>query len=147
MAGTLSGTRGPAGTTGKRRATQHLTRTSRLAAIAAASMAGSVLGEVAGGGTYGYGVLLVGSLALAALLASVRMWRHNCFESRFAVVLLAALIVAGQVMVAVVGSPGSGTVTWSPVSTMVVLLAFTAVGLVVADARERPTRLEHPYAL
>lgn len=131
----------------KRRATQRLSRTSRLAAIATASMAGAVLGEVVGGGTYGYGVLLVGTVALGALIASARMWRHNCFESRFAAVLLAALIVTGQVMVAVIGSPGAGATSWTPASTMVVLLAFAAVGLVVADARERPARPEHPYAL
>lgn len=131
----------------RRRASQHLSRTSRFAAIATASMAGSVVGELAGGSTHGYGLVLVGALALGAFAAAARMWRRNCFESRFAVVVLAGLMVVGQAMVAVIGRPGTGTVSWTPASTMVVLFAFLAVGLVVADARERPVRPEHPYAL
>ncbi|RNL78510.1 hypothetical protein [Nocardioides marmorisolisilvae] len=130
----------------KRRAVR-LTRTSRFAAIATASMAGSALGELAGGSTHGYSVLLVGALALGALVAAGRMWQRNCFESRFAVVVLSGLIVAGQAMVAFIGSPSTGSVSWTPAATMVVVFAFLAVALVVADARERPVRPEHPYAL
>ena len=131
----------------KRRAVQRLSRTSRLAAIATASMAATVAGELASGSTRGYGVVLVGALALGAFAAAARMWHCNCFESRLATIVLAGLIVAGQILVAVIGGPGTGTVSWTPASTMVVLFAFLAVALVVADARVRPARPEHPYAL
>ena len=131
----------------KRRARTRRSRTSRLAAIASASMAGAVLGELAGSGAHGYAVLLAGALAVGALLAAARMWHCNCFESRFAVLVLAALIVAGQVLAAVVGQPGAGAVAWTPTASLVVLLAFGAVALVALDARERPVPTQHPYAL
>lgn len=131
----------------RRRAAERLSRTSRFAAIATALMAGSVTGELVRGGAHGYGVVLVGALALGAFAAAARMWHCNCFESRLAVLVLAGLIVAGQVMVAIVGRPGTGTVSWTADSTLVVLFSFLAVALVVADARERPARPEHPYAL
>lgn len=131
----------------KRRSRTHRSLTSRLAAIASASMAGAVLGELAASGAQGYALLLAGSLAVGALVASARMWHCNCFESRLAVLVLAGLIVGGQVLVAVVGEPGASAVAWTPSASLVVLLALAAVALVVLDARERPVPAEHPYAL
>jgi hypothetical protein len=110
-------------------------------------MAAVVGGELALGTTRGYLVVLVGALVVGSVATAARMWRHNCFESRLAAIVLALVIGVGQVLAASVGSPGTGGTDWAPSAWAVTTLAMVVIGLVLADARQRPMRPSHPYAL
>jgi hypothetical protein len=102
-----------------------------------------------GPATTRYAVVLVGSVLLATLGTAGRMWTANCFESRLAAVVLAALTVVGQVLTMTLGEPGTGAGTWHPAGLAVVALGVAVPFLVLVDARlgTRSRTPVRPYAL
>jgi hypothetical protein len=96
-----------------------------------------------------YDEILVGTAAVAALLAAVKLLRDNCFESRLAATVLATLTAFGQLLAATVGRPGDPQAGWHPGGFAVIVLAAAVPVLVALDARARARISEqvHPYAL
>lgn len=105
--------------------------------------------ELATSGADAYDVALVGAVALGAVLIATWLWRRNSFEARVAAVLLAVLVLVGQVLVSTVGAPGDAAAEWQPSGVAVAVLALLIPVLVTADARQSwPVETpEHPYAL
>ncbi|MCY7288846.1 MAG: hypothetical protein LH624_11510 [Cryobacterium sp.] len=54
-----------------------------------------------------FGAVLAGMCALG-LLSSIKLWFHNCFESRLIVILLASLTLLSQFLDLTIGLPGAG---------------------------------------
>lgn len=99
----------------------------------------------------GYGVALVGAVALGTVLAAVRLWGSVACTAdvRMATGLLAGLILAGQVLTSWLGGPGLAPAHWTTTAVAVVALA-AAVMLLVGSAALAPQPSQerrHPYAL
>ena len=140
----------PADGTGRRCAT---TAWSRTAAVLVATMAG-VLGasRLGTGGVPRYDAIIVGTAVALSLLAGLKMWRDNCFESRLAAVVVALLVATGQLLTMTVGgpvAPAGGLGTSYPTGLLVAALGALVPLGVAADARVRSRSVaeEPPYAL
>ena len=99
----------------------------------------------------GYGVALVGTVALGTVVAAVRLWGAPACTAdvRMATGLLAGLILAGQVLTSWLGGPGLAPAHWTTTAVAVVALAGVVVLLVgsAALAPHQPDERRHPYAL
>jgi hypothetical protein len=123
---------------------------SRVAAGVLAAMAGvTELGVVSGPSAAGYARVLVACVVVGGVATAVKLWWHNCFESRLAAVLLAVMTVVGQVLAVTLGGPGSDSAHWHAAALAVVLLGGAVPVLVGLDARlASPSgRADPPYAL
>lgn len=124
----------------------------RLTALLAGTLAALVTFELATATRVeGYGVTLVGAVALGTVLAAVRLWGAAACtaEVRMATGLLAGLTLAGQVLTSWLGGPGLAPAHWTPTAVVVVALAAVVVLLVgsAALASQQPEERRHPYAL
>lgn len=122
----------------------------RLTAVLTVLIAVLLVAELLDGSAVApYDVALVGSVVLGAVVTGIRMWRRTSFETRGWAVLLAILVLAGQLLVSTVGVPGGGPSHWSATGFAVVALSLAIPALVAVDARHawRVERAEHPYAL
>ncbi|KAA1416859.1 hypothetical protein F0U44_16870 [Nocardioides humilatus] len=99
----------------------------------------------------GYGVALVGSVALGTVLAAVRLWGAAACtaDMRMATGLLAGLTLCGQVLTSTFGGPGLAPAHWTATAVAVVVMSLTVLVLVgfTGAAPQRTQRSEHPYAL
>ena len=92
--------------------------------------------------------MVVGLAALAAVAAGMEIWHRNRVEARLCAVLVAALVVATEVLVSTAGAPSGAGGHWSPSAVLVVALGCSVAALVALDARLRGRSLttERPYA-
>ena len=119
---------------------RRLTRSSRWAAVAAMVLA-LVLVERAVNAVATSTVVLLGVVALLAMLGGVKMWLHNCFESHLVVVLVVVATSIGTLLSLTLGMPGNDPTEPSATHVVTLLLSVTIGLLLVLDARER--RSEH----
>ena len=64
-------------------------------------------------------------------LASVKLWRDNCFESRFTLAMIALSTVAGHLLSLTAGLPGSALEAWSGVNAALGFTSLTAALLIL----------------
>lgn len=96
----------------------------------------------------GYQTTLGGFLGGLAVLAALKMWRDNCFESRLTAGLLTGATALGQVLVVTVGMPGSTPSPWTPSRVTLVMVAAGIAGLIASGASCRRGKSEvAPYAV
>jgi hypothetical protein len=123
---------------------------SRLAAGMLVAMAVVMeVGVVSGPSAAGYARVLVACVLVAGAVTAVKLWWHNCFESRLAAVLLAVMTVVGQVLAVTLGGPGSDSAHWQATALAAVLLGGAVPVLVGLDARHASPsgKADAPYAL
>ena len=102
----------------------------------------------------GYAVVLAMTVVLTGLPAALALWAGDGFESRLVAVVLAALALTGQVIVAVAGGPAGSGGEWDPRATVIAALAIGVLALAAIDfrradaaSRSARTRPDAPYAL
>lgn len=108
----------------------HLSRPRVLAVIALVLAAVQTVEGVKYLGDAQYLSVLLFLAAFFGALASVKMWRDNCFESRFGLGMIALSTVVGHGLSFSAGLPGSSVDAWSgghAVLGSVSLAAATAV--------------------
>lgn len=72
--------------------------------------------------------LLLFLAALLCVLGSAKLWRDNCFESRFGLAIVAVSTIAGHVLSLTVGLPGSQLQPWSGLNA---ILSVASLALAV----------------
>lgn len=95
-----------------------------------------------------YASLVVGLAALVGFVAAVEVRRTNRFEARLTAVVVAVLVVLGELVVSSLGFPLAAGGGWSTEAATAVAFGCAVPVLVVLDARARARRTvqEHPYA-
>jgi hypothetical protein len=68
-------------------------------------------------------VLVSLALGLGGILAAIRFAAAGCFESRLAMILIAAASVVLAVLTHTIGAPGTPALRWSPVDVALLVLA------------------------
>lgn len=110
---------------------QHLSRP-RMLALTALTMA-SV--QAVTGGHYlpdaPYLSLLLFLASFFGVLASAKLWRDNCFESRFGLAMIAVSTVVGHILSLTLGLPGSALEPWVGVNAVLGATSFAAALLVL----------------
>lgn len=93
--------------------------------------------------------VLASSVALAAALFAVALWRSGSFESRFGAALLGTGVLGGQLLTALVGLPVGPAPHWNAATLLSCVLAAGLLATLAFDARRhtRPGRTRPPYAL
>lgn len=125
------------------------TRTSRLAAVLTGMLMLLLAEHALRIGSSALGVL-EGVVAVVGMLAAVKLWMHNCFESRLVVTLALVSVVAGTLLATTLGLPGAPVAPWDLSHVLLLALGATVMVLLVADARERRSSRSlssPPYAL
>lgn len=91
--------------------------------------------------------LLLFLAALFCVLGSAKLWRDNCFESRFGLAIVAVSTIAGHILSLTIGLPGSQLQPWSGLNAIlsiaslalaVLLLFLLLPHLFSGDAPEPP---------
>ena len=112
-----------------------------------AAAAAAVLAVIQGGSSLSFitnenyfGAVLAGMCALG-LLSSIKLWFHNCFESRLIVILLASLTLLSQFLDLTIGLPGArpGPVTIEGIAQSGLAVAVVAL-VMLSRAPPEPVR-------
>lgn len=69
--------------------------------------------------------------AFFGVLASVKLWRDNCFESRFALAMIALCTVAGHGLSLSAGLPGSDLQAWTGANAVLGFISLAAALLIL----------------
>ncbi len=88
-------------------------------------------------------------LAVIAVLAAVKMWLHNCFESHLAASVVVVATAGSTVLALTAGIPGEGRADLSAVRILELVLCAAVVALLVLDGRvrrEHARRARRSYA-
>lgn len=113
------------------------TAMSRLASFAAALLVLVQLVRVVSGDHDSYVAALLLALVVATALASVKLYRDNCLESRLVVALLATISAAGVVLTVAIGLPGQPARPIDALDVSTLALSAAVLGLLVADQPRR----------
>lgn len=76
--------------------------------------------------------LLLFLASFFGLLASAKLWRDNCFESRFGLAMIAASTVVGHVLSLTIGLPGSAFEPWAGIDAVLSAMSLGIALLVLA---------------
>lgn len=76
--------------------------------------------------------LLLFLASFFGVLASAKLWRDNCFESRFGLAMIAASTVIGHVLSLTLGVPGSALEPWSGIDGVLSGISLAVAALVLA---------------
>ena len=119
------------------------TRCTRLCAASTLALAWTVTAASTHiGPTPPYVGLVVGLAALVAVAAGVEIRHRNRVEARLCAVLVAALVVAAEVLVSTLGAPAVRGGDWSASGGLVVVLGCAVAALVSREVDEGLERLE-----
>ncbi|WP_309124544.1 hypothetical protein [Arthrobacter sp.] len=76
--------------------------------------------------------LLLFLASFFGILGSAKLWRDNCFESRFGLAMIAGSTVVGHALSLTLGLPGSALNPWSGVSAILSAISLAVALLVLA---------------
>ncbi|MBE0009766.1 MULTISPECIES: hypothetical protein [unclassified Arthrobacter] len=69
--------------------------------------------------------------ALFCVLGSAKLWRDNCFESRFGLAIVAVSSIAGHILSLTVGLPGSQFQPWSGLNAILSIVSLALAVLLL----------------